>query len=61
MRDAVGLRGNTLIIEDITYVITTVYIVPDSGSLYITLNNKGVSVNYPLDSLLPYIIKQIKL
>ena len=61
MQDAVGLIGNTLIIDDIAYVITNVYIVPDSGSLYITLNNKGISVNHPLDSLLPYIIKQIKL
>lgn len=61
MQDAIGLIGNTLVIDDITYVITNVYFVPDSGSLYITLNNKGVSVNYPLDSLLPYIAKQIKL
>jgi hypothetical protein len=61
MRDAVGLIGNTLIIEDITYVITNVYFVPDSGSLYITLNHKGISVNHPLDFLLPYITKQIKL
>ena len=61
MQDAVGLIGNTLIIDDIAYVITNVYFVPDSGNLYITLNNKGVSVNYLLDSLLPYIIKQIKL
>jgi|LakMenE01Jun11ns_1017448.scaffolds.fasta_scaffold9378284_2 hypothetical protein len=61
MQDAVGLIGNTLLIEDVTYVITNVYFVPDSGNLYITLNNKGVSVNYLLDSLLPYIAKQIKL
>ena len=60
MQDAVGLIGNTLLIEDVTYVITNVYFVPDSGNLYITLNNKGVSVNYLLDSLLPYIAKQIK-
>lgn len=61
MQDAIGLIGNTLVIDDITYVITNVYFVPDSGSLYITLNNKGVSVNYDLDFLLPYIVKQIKL
>lgn len=61
MQDAIGLIGNTLVIDDITYVITNVYFVPDSGSLYITLNNKGVSVNHLLDSLLPYITKQIKL
>jgi hypothetical protein len=61
MQDAIGLIGNTLLIENITYVITNVYFVPDSGNLYITLNNKGVSVNYLLDSLLPYIAKQIKL
>jgi hypothetical protein len=61
MQDAIGLIGNTLLIEDVTYVITNVYFVPDSGNLYITLNNKGVSVNYLLDSLLPYIAKQIKL
>ena len=61
MQDAVGLIGNTLLIENVTYVITNVYFVPDSGNLYITLNNKGVSVNYLLDSLLPYIAKQIKL
>jgi hypothetical protein len=61
MQDAIGLIGNTLLIENVTYVITNVYFVPDSGNLYITLNNKGVSVNYLLDSLLPYIAKQIKL
>jgi hypothetical protein len=61
MQDAIGLIGNTLLIENITYVITNVYFVPDSGNLYITLNNKEVSVNYLLDSLLPYITKQIKL
>jgi len=61
MQDAVGLIGNTLVINDITYVITNVYFVPDSENLYVTLNNKGVSVNYSWDSLLPYIVKQIKL
>jgi hypothetical protein len=61
MQDAVGLIGNTLVINDITYVITNVYFVPDSENLYVTLNNKGVSVNYSWDSLLPHIVKQIKL
>jgi hypothetical protein len=61
MQDAVGLIGNTLVINDITYVITNVYFVPGSESLYITLNHKGVSVNYSWDSLLPHIVKQIKL
>jgi hypothetical protein len=61
MQDAVGLIGNTLIIDDITYVISNVQFVPDSHKIYITLSNKGISVNYELNSLLPYIIKQIKL
>jgi hypothetical protein len=61
MQDAVGLIGNTLIIEDVTYVISNVQFVPDSHRIYITLSNKGISVNYELNSLLPYIIKQIKL
>jgi hypothetical protein len=61
MQDAVGLIGNTLIIEDVTYVISNVQFVPDSHKIYITLSNKGISVNYELNSLLPYIIKQIKL
>jgi hypothetical protein len=61
MQDAVGLIGNTLIIDNITYVISNVQFVPDSYRIFITLNNKGISVNYELNSLLPYIIKQIKL
>jgi hypothetical protein len=61
MQDAVGLIGNTLIIDDITYVITNVQFVPDSHQIYITLSYKGTSINYTLNSLLPYIIKQIKL
>jgi len=61
MQDAVGLIGNTLIIEDVTYVISNVQFVPNSHKIYITLSNKGISVNYELNSLLPYIIKQIKL
>jgi len=61
MQDAIGLIGNKLEIDGTIYVITNVQFVPDSGSLYVTLNNKGVSVNYSLNSLLPYIVKQIKL
>ena len=61
MQDAVGLIGNTLIIDDINYIISNVQFVPDSHKIYITLSNKGISVNYDLNSLLPYIIKQIKL
>ena len=61
MQDAIGLIGNTLIINDITYVITNVQFVPDSHKVYVTLSYKGVSVNYDLNSLLPYIAKQIKL
>jgi hypothetical protein len=61
MQDAVGLIGNVLIIDDITYVISNVHFVPDSHKIYITLSNKGVSINYELNSLLPHIIKQIKL
>lgn len=61
MRDAIGLIGNKLEINGITYVITNVQFVPNSGSLYVTLNNKGVSVNYSLPKIMPYILKQIKL
>ena len=61
MQDAVGLIGNTLIIDDINYIISNVQFVPDSHKIYITLSNKGISVNYDLNSLLPHIIKQIKL
>jgi len=61
MQDAVALIGNKLEINGVTYVITNVQFVPDLGGLYFTLNNKGVSVNYSLARIMPYIVNQIKL
>lgn len=61
MQDAVGLIGKELIIDKVTYTVTNIQFVPGSNVLYITISDNKVFINYPINSLLPYLIAQIKL
>ena len=62
MRDAVGLVGKEIIINEIVRVIEDFYYVPDSHSLYVKLRNPDESsVNYRYADLQPYLGQQIRL
>jgi len=62
MRDAVNIIGKIILIKELNYLIEGIYFTPDSGELYIKLRKSdGVTVNYDLQYLLPFIKEQIKL
>jgi hypothetical protein len=62
MRDAVGLVGKEIIIDDIVRVIEDFYHVPGNYNLYVKLRNPDESsVNYRYADLQPYLMEQVKL
>jgi hypothetical protein len=62
MRDAVGLVGKEIIIDEIVHVIEDFYYVPDSHNLYAKLRNPDESsINYRYADLQPYLMEQVKL
>ena len=66
MRDAVGLIGKTISIDELNYTIVEVYFVPNAvhefHDLYFGLQKADkVVINYSYKTLLPYLKNQIKL
>jgi hypothetical protein len=62
MRDAVGLIGKTVKINEIKYKIKDFYFVPSTNRLYVGLKpSKYTEVNYDYKDLLPYLDEQVKL
>jgi hypothetical protein len=62
MRDAVGLVGREIIIDEIVCVIEDFYHVPGNYNLYVKLRNPDQSsVNYRYADIQPYIMEQVKL
>lgn len=62
MRDAVALEGQLIEIDGEIHTIKTFYFVPGTNYIYVGLTTPQKSqVNYSLEKLLPYIIKQTKL
>ena len=62
MRDAVGLIGKMVQINELKYKIKDFYFVPGTNYLYVGLQKSDyVTVNYRYEDLLPYLIEQIKL
>lgn len=65
MRDAVDLIGKPITIQEKTYVINSVYFLPNPvqpmNYIWIGLKFDGSILNYPYNDLLPYLQEQIKL
>jgi hypothetical protein len=62
MRDAVNIVGKIISIKELNYLIDGVYFLPNLGEIYVKLKKPdGVTINYNLQYLLPFIKEQIKL
>jgi len=65
MRDAVDLIGKKVLIKEKTYIIDDVYFLPTptqpQNHIWFGLKDENSIVNYPYESLLPYLQEQIKL
>jgi hypothetical protein len=65
MRDAVDLLGKKVAIEEKTYTIDSINFLPHPvqplNHIWFGLKSENAVVNYPYESLLPYLQDQIKL
>jgi len=65
MRDAVGLIGKMVQINELKYKIKELHFLPDPvqplNYIWFGLKHDGVILNYSYNDLLPYLKEQIKL
>ena len=62
MQDAVSLIGKIIDIDGQLLTIKTMYFVPGTDRIYVGMSNANHTyINYPIETLIPYFKKQIKL
>ena len=65
MRDAVGLIGKKITIQEKVYIIHDIHFLPNpvqpSNYIWFGLKSEYGILNYPYNDLLPYLKEQIKL
>ena len=58
MRDAIDIMGKPVMIDDVEYIIRELNFIPDTSSMYVTLESEELNMNYPISRLLPLLSEQ---